>query len=278
MEGSLDAREFLSRFHLPQLVRIVSQVHRVEQKQRREDEAKEAKARRGARKRLTSLRDQTEKRCNWTYLEPEFVASGLKLRASDQAEQPECQSMSTWSMSLESAKPERRMSTKSQETSTPVRGRARLGSSMKLAPPSRRPTLSKLDLDQPFLLYKACRKVEVCAYVIDRRNELIERSGNPIFLPFSYPGKSQLDRTGSPRARMSLIVITERSVCLIESLRRPVKFSRAFEWLSRTDNSKRRARERQRERERQRSRVFPKTVCMWNRLDFICISTRDLIE
>lgn len=61
--------------------------------------------------------------------------------------------------------------------------------SIRLAPPSRRPALSKLKLDQPFLLYKAYKKLELCAYVIDLKNELNEKSGDPIYFAQNYPGK-----------------------------------------------------------------------------------------
>lgn len=60
---------------------------------------------------------------------------------------------------------------------------------MRLVPPSKRPTLSKLNLKQPLLLYKACKKLEICAYVMDPKNELNEKSGDPIYFPHNYPGK-----------------------------------------------------------------------------------------
>lgn len=61
--------------------------------------------------------------------------------------------------------------------------------SIRLTPPSKRPALSKLQLNQPFLLYKAYKKLELCAYVIDLKNELNEKSGDPIYFPQNYPGK-----------------------------------------------------------------------------------------
>lgn len=61
--------------------------------------------------------------------------------------------------------------------------------SIRLTPPSKRPQLSKLELNQPFLLYKAYKKLELCAYIIDPKNELNEKSGDPIYFPQNYPGK-----------------------------------------------------------------------------------------
>lgn len=61
--------------------------------------------------------------------------------------------------------------------------------SIRLTPPSKRPALSKLQLNQPFLLYKAYKKLELCAYVIDLKNEVNEKSGDPIYFPQNYPGK-----------------------------------------------------------------------------------------
>lgn len=71
-------------------------------------------------------------------------------------------------------------------------GQCRREESIRLAPPSRRPALSKLQLNQPFLLYKAYKKLELCAYVIDQKNELNEKSGDPIYFPQNYPGKCHL--------------------------------------------------------------------------------------
>lgn len=68
--------------------------------------------------------------------------------------------------------------------------RRQLLESIRLTPPSCRPALSKLQLNQPFLLYKAHKKLELCAYVLDPKNELNgDKSGDPIYLPQSYPGK-----------------------------------------------------------------------------------------
>ena len=64
-----------------------------------------------------------------------------------------------------------------------------LGESLRLAPPDKRPALSKLQLNQPFLLYKAHTKLELSAYVLDLKNELSEKSGDPIHFPHNYPGK-----------------------------------------------------------------------------------------
>lgn len=61
--------------------------------------------------------------------------------------------------------------------------------SIRLTPPSKRPSFCKLSLAQPLLLFKARRKVELSAFVMDRRNELAQRSGRPIFFPSDYKGK-----------------------------------------------------------------------------------------
>lgn len=60
---------------------------------------------------------------------------------------------------------------------------------MKLVPPSKSVTLNKLELNQPFLLYKAHKKIELCAYAIDQKNQLNEKSGDPIYFPHNYQGK-----------------------------------------------------------------------------------------
>lgn len=62
---------------------------------------------------------------------------------------------------------------------------------IKLMPPSKRPTLSKIDLEQPFLIYKAHRKLEICAYAADSNNELNDKSGEPIYFPHNYQGESR---------------------------------------------------------------------------------------
>lgn len=61
--------------------------------------------------------------------------------------------------------------------------------SIRLTPPSRRITFNKLSLNQPFLLYKAYKKLELSAYLIDSKNELNEKSGDPIYFPQNYPGE-----------------------------------------------------------------------------------------
>lgn len=65
----------------------------------------------------------------------------------------------------------------------------RLLESVRLCPPCSEPALSKLDLKQPFLLFKAHSKLDVCAFVVDANNELCARSGFPIYLPQRYKGK-----------------------------------------------------------------------------------------
>lgn len=64
--------------------------------------------------------------------------------------------------------------------------------SIKLIPPCKNVTYSKLDLNQPFLLYKAYKKLELCAYVIDSKNEINDKSGDPIYFPQNYTGKYSL--------------------------------------------------------------------------------------
>lgn len=49
--------------------------------------------------------------------------------------------------------------------------------------------MSKLELNQPFLLYKAYNKLELTAYLLDPKNQLNEKSGDPIYFPHNYPGK-----------------------------------------------------------------------------------------
>lgn len=61
--------------------------------------------------------------------------------------------------------------------------------SIKLIPPCKNVTYSKLDLNQPFLLYKAYKKLEVCAYFIDSKNQINDKSGDPIYFPQNYAGK-----------------------------------------------------------------------------------------
>lgn len=81
---------------------------------------------------------------------------------------------------------------------------------IRLVPPSKRPALSKLQLNQPFLLYKAYKKLELCAYVIDLKNELNEKSGDPIFFPQNYPGKCAQEELAS----LSLAMLIVASVCV----------------------------------------------------------------
>jgi hypothetical protein len=70
------------------------------------------------------------------------------------------------------------------------------GADIKLIPPSKNLTLSKLQLEQPFLLYKAYRKLEVCAYAIDSNNQLNDKSGDPIYFPHNYQGKYFVRQAG----------------------------------------------------------------------------------
>lgn len=126
MEAPLNAREFIKRFHLPQLVRV------------------------------SSLGETRENKANLTTC----ACAGPTLNCSaSPAEEQACSVGSQWRPDI------------------------------KLAPPSERPKLSKLQLDQPFLLYKAHRKLEVRAYALDAKNELEETSGDAIYLPHNYPGE-----------------------------------------------------------------------------------------
>lgn len=68
-----------------------------------------------------------------------------------------------------------------------------IGASIKLVPIIKWPTMAKLNLEQPFLLYKAYKKLELCAYVVDTKNELSEKSGDPIYFPHNYTGKFTFD-------------------------------------------------------------------------------------
>lgn len=236
MENALNAREFLSRFHLPQLIRISNLPnggHSDKLAEMFDNKSPSDSRNKHSAKRVSgAIRDQKEKRCNWTYLEPEFVRANraAEVSAEDTDEHADNEarlhSMSTWSMSLEStgntgAEPKRlhqfkqhQFKTDIDECSTKTKsskagsdccisslessrgpqkctrhGANAIGASIRLHPPTSRPALSKLELEQPFLLYKAYKKVELCAYAIDRRNELIDKSGHPIYFPFNYPGE-----------------------------------------------------------------------------------------
>lgn len=69
------------------------------------------------------------------------------------------------------------------------KSKSQLDHPLKLVPPSKSSTLSKLELNQPFLLYKAHKKIELCAYAVDEKNQLNEKSGDPIYFPHNYQGK-----------------------------------------------------------------------------------------
>lgn len=128
MEQASSAREFIQRFHLPQLVRIV---HENQSSENSDNE---------------NLEDTTS-----------FIG-----------ERADCNSdRGTQQVSSSRAAPD----------------------SIRLAPTSKRPTLSKLQLEQPFLVYKAYKKLELLAYANDSKNELNVRSGDPIYFPHNYKGK-----------------------------------------------------------------------------------------
>lgn len=157
MEQASSAREFIQRFHLPQLVRIARE------EQPDNDSADD------------SFQDTS---LNGGRGEPIGPANCRRSLCDTGA---------------------RRQRQQQQQQQTPGlrrpfgatgHGPGEAPSSIRLAPTSKRPTLSKLQLEQPFLVYKAYKKLELLAYANDSKNELNVRSGDPIYFPHNYRGKS----------------------------------------------------------------------------------------
>lgn len=224
METPLNAREFLKRFHLPQLVRISSSAA--------PDGAGVDSFPAVSREQLpaaaTTTRqvsdEQHERSDDWTYrtagelngfysLAPTTRAAATAAESSPPTHQRDdsrkFHSISDWS-AMQTRRQPSSHSNKQQEADAKRRGdlsgefelantnqtktdlgapKRALGDSIRLMPPSKRPAQSKLDLGQPFLLYKAYKKLELCAYSIDPNNQLNEKSGAPIYFPQNYPGE-----------------------------------------------------------------------------------------
>lgn len=149
MEQPLNAREFIQRFHLPQLVRISP----------------------------TNEMDFCASDCSAPKRQENNEPSSLCDITDSQHDEGEKHSSSNRLLSLQAT-----AACSTSETDT------KLG--LRLVPISKRPTLSRLQLEQPFLLYKAYKKLEICAYANDSKNELNERSGDPVYFPHNYKGKS----------------------------------------------------------------------------------------
>ena len=254
MEAPLNAREFLKRYHLPQLVRICS-ISEPEESQDRitggfgqryepestgeqlVDEPDELKRRPASpghsntsiSSSFVALGSQLHERSNWTYRRPSIEPEDARRTDSSQdfrslVEVSTCRAKanneSTGANSGESSMavrmPRASLNNPFLQVASGRRGelaateserqtynekelkltrdttatlRQSCYESIRLAPPSKRPTLSKLHLSQPFLLYKAYKKLELCAYMIDSKNELEEKSGDPIYFPQNYPGE-----------------------------------------------------------------------------------------
>lgn len=231
MEAPLNAREFLKRFHLPQLVRIsqdaesssklacpdeqVSPVVAATNADKPDEEAFDANwsgpaglsASRSLsdRDRSTHVQQQHQmqhEKSEWTY-KPALRQLGEQAHkrpatAGVPARETARQEGARFWAGREGPSVRRSVDfeshlapVKSSSKQAAEEGRSQLEreESIRLAPPSRRPALSKLQLNQPFLLYKAYKKLELCAYVIDLKNELNEKSGDPIYFPQNYPGK-----------------------------------------------------------------------------------------
>jgi len=175
METPLNAREFIKRFHLPQLVRISGlqepdgrlQASRLDQLEREHFETDSSAA---------DCPQQSLASCAAS-LQSEAQAEGHRLSAG---------ASSLRVAGQEACAKQRGVSDAQRRT---VQRREPAGAQIKLTPPSKGPTLSRLKLEQPFLLYKAYRKLELRAYLVDSKNELTEKSGDPIYFPHNYPGK-----------------------------------------------------------------------------------------
>lgn len=222
MESPLNARDFIKRFHLPQLVRISSLQHNEEPAFSRQISKQNTPPARPPnssfqtnRSERKPDRDQVEAEAGgWIFLSPNKLnhstsqrqasdgEMGADLDEEDQFGDLQFRSLAQISVRMprvtlassnsRSHASSARWSLERQSPAEEVAPRGqdeRKGALIKLAPPSKRPTLSKLHLNQPFLLYKAYRKLELCAYAMDSKNELNEKSGDPIYFPHNYPGK-----------------------------------------------------------------------------------------
>lgn len=263
METPLTARDFLLRFHLPQLVKLANVADNKLQQQSTSKSLRPNDRLSNANDATILSSSRSEKRSKWTYLEPEYIeanassqrdiyhSKGSQTTASSTSSatshsniitaenydyhsqnehQQQQQQREMMSLMVElprvslSKKHHYLQQSKSRQSlcnqaATPAIGKPNYycnktnnakihtttsskdidhnildaGSlsyaSIRLCPPSKRPLFSKLALNQPFLLYKARKKVEMSAYVLDRRNELNQRSGQPIYFPIEYSGK-----------------------------------------------------------------------------------------
>lgn len=190
METPLNAREFLKRFHLPQLVRISLPTHQLEPTTTiNESNRCQLVARAGG-----------ERSDDWTY-KPANVSNGstsnktafrslvnIELQEEEEARR-DFHSIADWSS--RQVPPRASLGNVAiDDNAEDKRNKEVRGESIRLMPPSKRPAQAKLELKQPFLLYKAYKKLELCAYPIDPNNELNDKSGDPIYFPQNYPGES----------------------------------------------------------------------------------------
>lgn len=239
MEAPLNAREFLKRFHLPQLVRLTG----VDDEELEED-TKMSSSATSSRSLVALAQDERSKKAqheksNWTYraaasrsqqelaedsgfrsllidghhehLYDERQFRSMRGSSSNQQQQlAASQSQIELELERDEAKEAKRF--EEEKPDEKLRDeRHKLG--IRLTPPSKQTATTKLKLNQPFLLYKAYKKLELCAYVIDLKNELNEKSGDPIYFPQNYPGKLMIFLTAF-RLRLS----GHFRLALIESL------------------------------------------------------------
>lgn len=208
METPLNAREFLKRFHLPQLVRI-STTDELSSSPPPPPSTENHRAPLSSRQPSGGGGEQHERSDDWTY---KSASGGHEKNnnnnggfrslvcpnsnddddASLNHDQPDFRSISIWPPGQLHQLPNDRSAEFCGPESPRVGNRqpARTaGDSIRLMPASVRPAQSKLELKQPFLLYKAYKKLELCAYSIDPNNQLNEKSGDPIYFPQNYPGE-----------------------------------------------------------------------------------------
>lgn len=242
METPLSPREFIKRFHLPQLVKISSTLatHQQDDPSNQDELNQTTRATKkidedstgGNRLATLPIRRHELKDPNWTYApgenqnyleeEEDSARSGSKslaiLPTRHQHQMNESQAslapvassgtslrmLPRVKLQQQSSAARRRLAAEPLNHQTFLRldqqhhtaktkhqrpSEVNLHADIKLMPPSKRPTLSKVHLEQPFLLYKAYRKLEICAFAMDANNELNDKSGDPIFFPHNYQGE-----------------------------------------------------------------------------------------
>ena len=196
MEAPQSAREFIKRFHLPQLVRISPPGVCPAQSDATAGRAGPSSFACTSNNEQRPAGQGRAENAGWTYAQP-LGAAGPK-SAQGSGERPTCGGrLRVPRAQLDQRGQSAWWSEEEEEEEGSRRGPGEDGAGaqlpaalqIKLTPPSSLPALSKLQLEQPFLLFKAYRKLELEAYAVDLKNELNEKSGDPIYFPHNYRGE-----------------------------------------------------------------------------------------